>query len=329
MKINSLQKTNNYSANNSIGFTSIEEYKDPLNNYPLKLMTHSTDVAAIVDGFSPKLGAALRVPAFMYYGADIYDKYKNDNTTYAPSRQRGARQAILQAFSNVLMPTLAATIGQATISQADRITKNGLTTSAKEEVMKRSLAYMETKHLHQFADKKDEYIEGFKSAILIKTKDSKDDFKTLTRKEKLMRIFTPIKKITPLTFQNEEKLAAYATKKAEDVLLMREELLQNKRPQNLSKKLFKKFQELQVEYKNIYPKEEYMSKAAKNILREYHNSEILKNKMVKTVGGLIAVLALTKPIEKLADIVIKKGVDPALDVVSGYKIPKKEVPKEE
>ena len=57
---------------------SSSKYEDPLMKMPLRLMAYSNDIGVAISGVAPKLGAAFWVPALMYFGADIYDKYKNE-----------------------------------------------------------------------------------------------------------------------------------------------------------------------------------------------------------------------------------------------------------
>ena len=60
-----------------------------------------------------------------------------------------------------------------------------------------------------------------------------------------------------------------------------------------------------------------MGKAAKSILKDWNNSQIFKQKMVKTVGGFLALALLAKPIDDFVDhFVIKKTVEPGLDILS-------------
>lgn len=68
--------------------------------------------AATVNEIAPKLTFALWVPSFMYLGADIYDKYKNDKNEFSPSSKRGVKEAIRQAFSFFILPTGATILGQ-------------------------------------------------------------------------------------------------------------------------------------------------------------------------------------------------------------------------
>lgn len=48
-------------------------------------MSYSSEVGTAISEIAPKLGASLFAPTFMYLGADIYDKYKNDKDSYNPS----------------------------------------------------------------------------------------------------------------------------------------------------------------------------------------------------------------------------------------------------
>ncbi len=304
-------------GDNSFKKDNKQVYRDPLRSWPLKGMAYSNELGAVVSGISPKVGTALWVPALMYFGADIYDKYKNEDTEYNPSAKRGLKEAVFQAMASVVLPTAAVHAGQKTISVLNKFTKTGLSTQAKEEVLNHSLEYMQSNSLHSFVGKVGEYQEGFKNSILTMAQESKDDFKVLKPAKKAWDVINPFKKRDAIAFSNKKKLADYSSKQAEKIFEMRELLMQNKRPKNLSKKLFKKFQTVQGEYKKIYPADRYMGKAAKSILKDWHNSEILKNKMIKTAGGFIALALLAKPIDDFVEhFVIKKTVEPGLDIIS-------------
>ena len=160
------------SANNINNKQNKNTYSDPLKKWPVKGLAYSNELGAVVSGISPKLGTALWVPALMYFGADIYDKYKNDETSYKPSKRRGVKEAVFQALASVVMPTSAVAIGQRTISSLNRITKTGLSTQAKMDVIEKSLNYMESKSLHTFEQKPHEYVQGFKDAIIRTAKDT-------------------------------------------------------------------------------------------------------------------------------------------------------------
>ena len=176
---------------------------------------------------------------------------------------------------------------------------------------------MQSKSLHSFSNNVESYMQGFKDSILTIARDSRGEFKTLSPAKKVLAILNPFKKIDSMAFAREKKLASYAEKQATTIFSMRESLMKNEKPKQLSKKLFKKFQTVQNEYKKIYPSDKYLGKAAKSIIKEHHNNQILNNKTIKTVGGFIGLLLLMKPIDDFVEhIVIKKTVEPGLDYLS-------------
>ena len=312
-----MQNKINNKKTQSFKSTENQGYRDPLKEWPLKGLAYTNELGAVLSGVSPKLGTALWAPALMYFGADIYDKYKNDEDSYKPSAKRGVKEAIFQAAASVVLPTAAVHAGQKTISLLNGVTPTGLTTQAKQEVIEHSLEYMQSKSLHKFADNVSSYKEGFKNSILTMARDSRGEFKTLSPAKKVLAMLTPFKKMDSIAFAREKKLTAYAEKQADTIFSMRDSLMKNEKPKQLSNKLFKKFQQVQYEYKRIYPEDKYLGKAAKSIIKEHHNNQILNNKTIKTVGGFIGLLLLMKPIDDFVEhIVIKKTVEPGLDYLS-------------
>ncbi|MBQ8887285.1 MAG: hypothetical protein IJY61_06250 [Candidatus Gastranaerophilales bacterium] len=296
---------------------SEKKYKDPLLSWPLKGLAFSNEIGAVIGVMYPKVGTALWAPALMYFGADIYDKYKNEETSYKPSARRGVKQAVFQAMSSVVLPTAAVHLGQKTTSSLGAFTKNGLTLNAREEVISHSLEYMQSKSLHKFVNDIDGYKKGFVESITTRARDTKGEFYTLSKPKKFLNIINPFKNKDKIAFANEKKLAKYAEKQVETIFSMRESLMKNQKPKQLSKKLFKKFQEIQSEYRKIYPEDKYLGKAAKSIIKEHHNRQLLNSKIVKSIGGFVALALLTKPIDDFVErVVIKKTVEPSLDYIS-------------
>ena len=320
LKIYSAKVQDNFANRTKKSFKGKEEqqgYRDPLKQWPLKGMLYTSELAAVLSGVSPKLGNALWVPTIMYYGADIYDKYKNENDSYNPSAKRGLKQAVFQAVSGVVLPTVVVKASEKTMSVLNSLTKDGLTTQAKQEVIEHSLSYMQSNSLHSFSNNIEGYKQGFKDSILTIARDSRGEFKTLSPAKKVLAILNPFKKIDTMAFAREKKLAAYAEKQVDMIFGIRDSLMKNQKPKQLSKKLFKKFQEVQGEYQKIYPADKYLGKAAKSIIKEHHATQLLNNKTIKTVGGFIGLLLLMKPIDDFTEkIVIKKTVEPGLDYLS-------------
>ncbi len=290
------------------------KYKDPLRNWPLKGLAYSNELGAVIAPISPKLGAALWVPAWMYIGADVYDKWKNDDTTYNPSGKRGLKEAVFQSFASIAMPTAAVGIGQRIASFLARFTRTGLSAKSREDVLRQSLDYMKSHSLHTFVDDPSKYTEGFTEEIKILAEDSRGAFKTFGLGKKIRSFLTPFKDMDNISFAKPDKLATYASKQADRVMSMRADLMNNVRPKGMSKRLFAQFQKRQLEYKAKYAADKYMGKAAKSILEDFHKSQIFKTKMVKTLGGFVALALLIKPIDNFVEkIVIKKTVEPGID----------------
>lgn len=295
-------------------------YDDPLKKWPLVGLSYFNDIGAVVSGISPKVGYALRAPAMMYIGADIYDKYKNDNDSYKPSTRRGIKEAILIAVGGTVIPSFIARLGEKIASTTNRISPTGLSTKAKENVLNRSLEYMQSNSLHTFVDNVDGYKEGFKQSVAQFAQDAKGEFKALHPIKKVLTVINPFADNDTIAFAKQSKLDKYAEKQAEKVLAMREQLMQNRRPKGMSKHLFNKFKEIQTDYQRIYPADKYMGKAAKSILKDYHKHQIFTNKLIKTAGGLALITLLADVTDNFVEkYVIKKTVEPGLEFLSnGY-----------
>lgn len=297
-----------------------KEYSDPLRRWPLVGLTYFNDLGAVVSGISPKVGYALRAPAMMYIGADIYDKYKNDENSYNPSKKRGLKQAIFIAFSGTILPSVIARVGENVASTLNRLSPSRLSTQTKEEILSKSLEYMQSNSLHTFENNIEGFKEGFKNSMVLHLQDSKGEFRALHPLKKALKVFNPFSDSDTIAFAKQSKVEKYAMKQAEKILTMRSVLMQNKKPKEMPKHLFKKFREIQTEYQRIYPPEKYLGKAAKTILKDFHKHQIFKNKLVKTAGGFVLITLLAKPIDDFVEkIVIKKTVEPGLDLISnGY-----------
>ncbi len=318
-----LMKITNNSIKPRVNFTSAnlkdknDKYVDPLKTWPIKGLAYSNELGAVVSGISPKIGTALWVPALMYFGADIYDKYKNEDTQYNPSKRRGVKEAVFQAMASVFMPTAAVSLGQRCASSFNRLSKNGLSSQSKIDVIYKSIDYMQSKSLHTFVDNPESYALGFEDAILTTAKTSKDEFKRLSPFKKVLSFINPLKDSDTFAHANEQKLGDFAKRQGAKIMEMRAQLMQNQRPKEMSKKLFEKFQTVQSEYAKLYPADKYMGKAVKSILKDFHENQIFKNKMIKTAGGFIGLALLAKSIDNFVEnIVIKKTVEPSLDYLS-------------
>ena len=112
MSIKVETKIKNTKATESTPKREEKKYKDPLNSWGVRVLMYSSEVGATVNEIAPNLTFALWVPAFMYLGADIYDKYKNDKNKFSPSGKRGMKEVIRQALTFFILPSAATIFGQ-------------------------------------------------------------------------------------------------------------------------------------------------------------------------------------------------------------------------
>ena len=99
------------SKNNSAEHQN-NKYHDPLNKGIFVVLSNSNEIGTAISDIAPRLGAALWAPTFMYLGADIYDKYKNDKDNYDPSAKRAFKRAIYQALTSVVAMPAAIILGK-------------------------------------------------------------------------------------------------------------------------------------------------------------------------------------------------------------------------
>lgn len=118
-----------------------EQHKDPLMRLPLRLCAYTNEVGAALSPI-PGIGATLFklswVPALLYFGADIYDKYsKGENNDYSkPSGTKATQESIFQGLASVILPTAAVIFGQRVVSRASKyLSKDKIDVRAKESIL--------------------------------------------------------------------------------------------------------------------------------------------------------------------------------------------------
>lgn len=123
----------------------IQNPNDPLAKYPLRAFGYSNEVGAAVSAM-PVWGkaaeAALWVPALMYLGADIYDKFKRgkEGDYTKASASAAVQQAIFQALASVILPTAAVKMGQKIAGDMKKFGATKLTATAQEEMYHKLLS---------------------------------------------------------------------------------------------------------------------------------------------------------------------------------------------
>ena len=299
------------------------EYNDPLMKWPIRGLAFTNDIGAAVMDIAPKTGTFLWYPAMMYFGADIYDKYRNDKAQYDPNAKRGFKQAIFQALASVVFPIITVHTGQKVASVMARKSDAKLSLQTQEESTKFLVDFMSRRKLSEYQDNTDKFKKEFDTAL-----DNYID--TSTRKHQNTN---PVKKFFNMIFgskhpeemgkegnNRKQKLKDYTTKKIDNLFEIRSELIKDdsKKPTKLSDKLFKEYKTLLDKYsKDPEFKTNAKSIAIKDILTKVETNDIFKTKMKKTIGGFVALGLLIKPIDLFVEhIIMEKYVDPGLDYIS-------------
>ncbi len=297
-----------------------KEFKDPLLRWPIRGMAFSNDIGAAIMDIAPKTGMIFWIPALMYFGADIYDKYKNDQVSYDPNAKRGLKQALFQTFASIVFPIIAVHAGQKTVSLLGLLGKSGLSLQTRNEVIEHQLNFMAHKKLREYD------LNTYKEQY---GKELDNYLDEITRENKFKN---PIKFSINLLFghkhpehicqKRRKKIHDYINKRIDNIYINREKLLQNQKPTMVSKKMFTKLQTLKEFYKKDPSlADNYNTKAVKYILKDIERNKILKIKLLKTLGGFISLGIFIKPIDKFVEnIIIEKFVEPKLDKFNTYQL---------
>lgn len=306
----------------SHGEAKSRNYSDPLMEWPVRGMAFTNDIGAAIADIAPKAGMAMWVPALMYFGADIYDKYRNNKEDYDPSTKRGLKQAMFQAFASVIFPIATVHVGQKTASILARNSKEGLSLQSKEEVIRDHINNMTQTSLREYQNN----VEGYKNAYRKALDHTIDE---TTRKHEYKN---PFKLVGNLLFGHRHpeamgkdrraKIHDFIDKRIDNIFEMRQQLLEGKKPEKMSKKLFKQFEKLKEAYKND-PKyaADSLVHAVKDTLTKYEENKIFKTKMAKTLGGFVALGLLIKPIDTFVEkVIMHKYVGPGIDMINGESI---------
>jgi len=289
--------------------TPPKKYQDPLNKNWMVGLSFSNELGAAVYEIAPRLSQILWIPPLMYLGADIYDKYKNDKNSYNPSKTRAAEQAVYQGLSSFILPTISILAGQKITSPVGKILNGGLSVNSKKAAI-RHINEAIDQCVGEMFDDKTKFKEFFMNSLENKIrachneKNADSFFKKLYRRLNGHYSLANCKK---------DKIMQYAEKNINTIIKIKDDLKANKKPPEISKSSFQK-------YLYEYPllKQTYGDKFANNALRyslkTYENKLLFRNKILKTTGGLIALIITIKPINAFVEkVLMPKYIDPGID----------------
>ncbi len=290
------------------------KYQDPLNKKIPVLMSYSNEIGTAISEIAPKLGAALWAPTFMYLGADIYDKYKNDKDNYNPSGKRALKRAVFQGMTSLIaLPTVIFAAQSAISPLCKHFDKLGISGNTKDAVYRHFKVIIEQAHgseLESYSEFKKIILTTLENKIKARANEikNKNIFKRFYNK-----LFT---RRYDLLSSDKAKVLAFAEENAKQVFNIITSLKNNDK-KHVPNAIYKKYKKLLPSFKEMFKNGDYTYQATRSALKEYQNSLIFKNKLLKTIGGFTALFLFANPINNFVDKqIMKRFINPGIDQIS-------------
>lgn len=281
------QLTSSFRADKTIN-NETGEYKDPMMQWPLRGAAFTNEVG---EALRPVIGSYATLswaPALMYIGADIYDKYKNDQTEYSPDSRRCLKQAIFQGMASIFLPLIAVKTGQGIVSQFGKFTEDKISYNTIEQVSKIAEGFIANGKMHEFSGRDEECKREFINRV-----NNTLDYANSQKK---------------IHFNSKENVDKYATNTIEDLIALRKKLL-NPTAEFEKDKLYSV-------YKKALKSGQTKSVAVKTVLTKFQKNKVNKGNVIKTLGGFVALGLMIKPIDHFVEnILIGKYVGPEIDKI--------------
>lgn len=284
---------------------STGEYKDPMMRWPLRGAAFTNEIGEALRPIIGGYATLSWVPALMYIGADIYDKYKNDQTEYSPDSHRGLKQAIFQGMASVALPLCAVKAGQGIISYTTSFTGDKLSINMKENVDNLAQQFVANGNMKRYRHNPEECVEKFCAIV----NDNLDYRKQITNAS------NPIKKgfykfkegmFKLINANTEQNVNDYAKNTISELINLKESLYE-------PKEHFKATEYYKM-YENNMNNGQSKNVAIKSVLNKSILDKSSKGRLLKTVGGFIALGVAIRPIDKFVEeVLIGKVVAPGLE----------------
>lgn len=283
------------------------EYKDPLMKWPLRGAAFTNEVGEAMRPLIGNYATLSWVPALMYIGADVYDKYKNDQTQYSPDSKRCLEQAIFQGMASIFLPLVAVKAGQNIFSQLGKFNQDRISLNSKEQISKIAEEFIANGKMRAFDGKNDECIKEFLDNVNNKMDYSrqKDSVKNPLKK---VKYFVEDKFSKILNINSKTKKQNYAKNTIKELIELRKNLLKPTDEIKAGK--------WYANYINLLNSGQTESVAVKSVLSNYQNKKMLKGNFIKTLGGFVALGVAIKPIDHFVEeVLIGKYIGPKLDKI--------------
>ena len=292
-----------------------DDYKDPLMKWPWRGLAFTNDIGAAVMDIAPNLGMGLWVPALMYFGADIYDKYKTDQKEYNPDTKRGLKQAVFQACASVMLPIVAVHNGQKAASWLAQKSKGGMSLQLQEEVHQFTVDHLKRRNLKDYDGDVEKFKTEFNQHLRTHLIDQEKSFETKNPFKLLGRWIFGSRHGEKMTEAKLKKVRDMPNQNVDEMFAIRKDLLEDKRPKDLSDKLMKLYDKTKRSFaKDKNTPAGYVEDAIKETLKQRQRDKLFKTKLWKTAGGFAALGLSIKYIDHFVEkYVIEKLVEPGLD----------------
>ena len=307
---------------NKVSFKSEQEEtpktrrRDIYAEMPIRALGYTNELGEAIRPLSPMLANLSWLPAIGYIGADIADKYKQDEyANQDPSKGRASKQFVTQMLASVFLPTAAVKTGQFLVDKTATFSKSGLSLTNREKISDVVINSMKAGEHKAFLDEsghvnKEAYKESLHNQfdeILKHRRTHKGDSKIAKAINTVTKFFS--RKPT------EEKVKEYTSAVVDRLIDDRQQLLDGVKPEHFSQKAFNKFSKAA---KNVATSEK--QSLAFDAVRKLEKGRMFNNRILKSIGGLLALSIMAKPIDKFVEhYVIDKYVGPAIDKVGTYK----------
>lgn len=273
-------------------------YSDPLMKWPLRGCAFSNEVGEALRPIIGDIATLSWIPALMYIGADVYDKYKNDQNEYSPNSRRCLKQAVFQGMASVFLPLVAVKAGQNVFSQFGKMTDDKISINVKEKIATTAENFIADGKMRAYDGKDSECVRDFMGRV----SNQLDYSKQKRSLKNCLKIFNTDK---------QEKVNTYAEKTIRDLIKMRKDILKP----NTEFKSGKWYSA----YVNALKGGQTESVAIKSVLSKYQNSKLMSSKFIKTIGGFVALGIAIKPIDHFVEeILIGKYVGPEIDKLDAH-----------
>ena len=310
-----LGRAGNFRSNNRIENNSKNEKQvknDMYMKWPLRGLAYSNELGEIIRPMSGLAANLLWIPAIGYIAADIGDKYKhNQYGETEPSKKRAGKQFSFQMLASVILPTAAVKVGQKLTNIISSKGKTKLSINDREKYTRMITQSMNKGSHEKFVNSETGMVDRQKYAQHIMDNIAEIDKHKTTRN----KMFSPISKIIDFVKKpfeakpKTEHIQKYVASTIDNIMDTREALIQGNKPKNVSDKLYKAF-EKEAKTGTL----EQKKSAAYTVIRKLQGKKLFKNNALKSLGGLIALGIMMKPIDNFVEkVLIHKYIGPTID----------------